>query len=271
MRPSRLLTVFSTLALTVLFSNLSFSFDNPIWGAKQYMGDENTYGRKHRLYGASQPLLDTLFQATAQNHHVLGYSLARQVLLGRIYLENLGGQYAVRDVYCLKHYTNQDFKRGGGVGPDRIPDNTVLNTEHTWPQSRFTGNFPNEMQKSDLHHLFPSDSEMNSRRGNHKFAELNGPTVNIKCPTSRFANTVIGYRFEPPMEHRGNVARALFYFSVRYKIHIDNDEEGFLRKWHYQDPVDANEVEHYRMIVEAQGNRNPFVEKPEIVNEIVDF
>lgn len=258
------------LGLCFGLSQLSLAYENPIWGSSNYMGTNGgTSG--YSSFGQNTDILDSLFLTASQNQQVLGYTKARQILLGRVYLENQGNDYAIRDVYCQQYYTNRDFGRGAPLGPDLIPDNTVLNTEHTWPQSRFTGMFPQEMQKSDLHHLFPSDSEMNSTRGNHKFAELAGPTENIKCSASRFAHTAIGYRFEPPMEHRGNVARALFYFSVRYKIHIDNDEEGFLRKWHYEDPVDQTEIYHHQMISEAQGNRNPFIDHPELVNEIADF
>lgn len=248
----------------------SVAFENPIWGAEYYMGNGGRAGG-YESFGKTTDIIDHLFEASARNHRVLGYTRARQILLGRIHLENQGGDYAVKDVYCLKHFTNRDFGGNAPLGPERIPDGNILNTEHTWPQSRFTGMFPNETQKSDLHHLYPTDSQMNSTRGNYKFAELSGPTERVKCPTSRFANTSIGYRFEPPQEHRGNVARALFYFSARYRIHIDNDEEGFLRKWHRDDPVDQAEMLRHEIIFETQGNRNPFVDDPNLVDQIADF
>jgi hypothetical protein len=251
-------------------SSAASAFENPIWGSGYYMSNSGS-ASGFEGFGNTTDILDSLFEATASNHQVLGYNRARQILLGRIYLESSGSEYAIKDVYCQRYFTRGDFGKGGAVGPDQIPDNNILNTEHTWPQSRFTGRFPNEMQKSDLHHLFPSDSQMNSTRGNHKFAELAGPTERIKCPESRFANTGIGYRFEPPIEHRGNVARALFYFAVRYKMRIDNDEEGFLRKWNYEDPVDQTELYHHQMIFDAQGNRNPFVDRPDLINDIDDL
>jgi hypothetical protein len=250
-------------------SSVSSAFENPIWGSHYYMGSAG-HPSGFESFGKTTDVLDRLFESASRNHRVLGYTPARQVLLGKVHLEDRGGEYAVRDVYCLRHFTNRDFGRNS-VGPGMIPDGNILNTEHTWPQSRFTPGFPNEMQKSDLHHLFPTDSQMNSTRGNYKFAELSGATERVKCPTSRFAHTSIGYRFEPPQEHRGNVARALFYFSSRYRIHIDNDEEGFLRKWHYEDPVDQAEIARQEMIFEHQGNRNPFIDEPSLVDQIADF
>lgn len=262
--------LFLGFMLIGLISMNTKAFENPIWGSSYYMG-KGGYAKGFEVLGKTTEILDKLFETAARNQQVLGYTRARQILMGRMYLENLNGQYSIKDVYCQKYFTNSDFGRGESLGPNLIPDGNILNTEHTWPQSHFTGMFPNEMQKSDLHHLFPSDSEMNSTRGNFKFAELSGPTESIKCDASRFANTAIGYRFEPPIEHRGNVARALFYFSVRYRIHIDNDEEGFLRKWHYQDPVDPTEVMHHEIIFQTQGNRNPFIDQPDLVDQIADF
>ena len=36
--------------------------------------------------------------------------------------------------------------------------------------------------------------------------------------------------FEPPAEHKGNVARAIFYFSVRYKMKVTPTQEAFLKR-----------------------------------------
>lgn len=264
------------IGVLVLFlsCNSGFSFENPIWGVSQLeLNDSPEYKYQPRDYANKRgAIIDSLFELASRGHTTLGYFRARQLLLGRVYLEMHNGQYSVRDVYCLKNFTNRDFGRKEGLGPDQIPNHDILNTEHTWPQSRFSKSFPEDAQKSDLHHLFPSDTEMNSKRANFKFAELaEGETIPIKCETSRLANTPIGFRFEPPIEHRGNVARALFYFSVRYKLPIDNDEEVYLRSWHQEDPINQEELAHHELIYQLQGNRNPFIDRPDLVNEVADF
>ena len=73
------------------------------------------------------------------------------------------------------------------------------------------------------------------------------------------------------MEHKGNVARALFYFSVRYKMPINADEEEVLRRWHALDPVDADEIQRNEIVFETQRNRNPFIDMPELANYIKNF
>ncbi|RYZ68005.1 MAG: nuclease, partial [Proteobacteria bacterium] len=80
-----------------------------------------------------------------------------------------------------------------------------------------------------------------------------------------------GHFFEPPDAHKGNVARALFYFSVRYNIKIDPIEENFLKAWNKADPVDQEESGRNEAIMKIQGNRNPFVDFPELADSIGDF
>lgn len=257
-----LLSLFCQSAFTAVSTKTIDLFDETFTFDKNF---------KKPVQDGPSELLTKLFELAKEGHKVLGYTEARHLIMGHIYLQSTGGNYSLTDVYCQKEFTNNDFKSGAGLGPNLVPDNTVLNVEHTWPQSKFTGKFPQEMQKSDLHHLYPSDTEMNSLRGNHKFAEVNQSKQAIKCPVSTVGQLNGGIRFEPPHPHKGHVARSLFYFSVRYKIHIDTDEEAFLRKWHAEYPVDPTERAHHEIIAQTQGNRNPFIDNPELVNQIGDF
>jgi deoxyribonuclease I len=198
----------------------------------------------------------------------LTYRQAREYMFGQLFLKKSSRGYYVNDVYCRKKITQAD-----GIGPGKIPNSKKMNCEHTWPQSRFSNSFPKLLQKNDLHHLFPVDSRANSSRSNHIFAEVNGQVINSSCKSS-YRGRAIGSTitaFEPPESHQGNVARALFYFSVRYKIHIDPLEEEFLRNWHRQDPVDSSERSRNTQIFKIQGNRNPFIDRPDLVNDINDF
>ncbi|WP_415061546.1 endonuclease I family protein [Bdellovibrio sp.] len=211
-------------------------------------------------------------QGPCYGHRAIGYDAARVFLMGKYYLVPSGTGYAIRDVYCDKDLTSRDF-RGQGPSPGKVPDNRVINIEHTWPQSRFTRKFSKEAQKSDLHHLFPTDSEVNAIRGNNLFGEVTKDLVELKCSASRFGIGSAGSDdvFEPPQDHKGNVARALFYFSIRYDVAIDPREESVLRKWNREDPVDADEVRRNNEIFKVQGNRNPFVDFPELAEKIADF
>ena len=201
----------------------------------------------------------------------ISYKQARKHLFGDIYLKrDLFGGYFVTDRYCLKKYDE-----GAGVGPGKIPSHQKINCEHTWPQSRFSKSFSKSLQKNDLHHLFPVNSRANSTRGNIIFGEVIGDVISHDCTSS--SRGVIDYKnsrskaFTPPRSHRGNVARSIFYFSIRYQLPISQDEEFYLRRWHREDPVDAEERDSHQKIFNIQKNRNPFIDQPELVAMISNF
>ena len=77
--------------------------------------------------------------------------------------------------------------------------------------------------------------------------------------------------FEVRPKFRGDIARAHFYFAVRYNQPIPQDEENILRAWHHEDPVDARERKRNNEIEKVQLNRNCFVDRPDFVDLIADF
>lgn len=207
-------------------------------------------------------------------HTSVGYDKARVFLMGGFYLVKRSDGYAVKEVYCDKEYGRSEFGKKQQPGPNQIPANDVVNVEHTWPQSRFSGRHPKDVQKADLHHLYPTDSELNSIRGNHNFGEVVRDKQQLKCNSgARYGTDSKSGRdiFEPPQAHKGNVARALFYFAIRYDMQIDPIEEAYLRKWHKEDPVDDEELRRQEEIYKVQGNRNPFIDFPDLADRIQDL
>lgn len=205
-------------------------------------------------------------------HTSLGYTEARRMLFGHLHLQQSSEGYAILDVYCERMTTGRDFKTRP-PGPGLIPDANVLNAEHTWPQSRFSSKFSKSLQKSDLHILFPVLSNANSARGNIEFGDVVAP-LSSPCLASKRGYTASGGNtpyFEVPDSHKGNVARAIFYFSVRYRLPVRPNEEEALRSWNRLDPVDEFERERNEAIFARQHDRNPFVDHPELVELIADF
>lgn len=214
-----------------------------------------------------------LHKLTASQHVSLSYKAARVKMFNVIYLEKDDRGYYNTDVYCQTKYY-RDFK--GELPDSEIPEHTIMNTEHTWPQSKFNEQMNEEVQKSDLHHLYTTFSKINAERANYPFANV-GVSTNPKplsCKGPKLGNP-LGYGkgtfFEPMNKHKGNVARALFYFSVRYQMPIDPIQEIFLKFWHMLDPVDAAEKARHEVIFSIQKNRNPFVDDPELVFRISNF
>ena len=95
-----------------------------------------------------------------------------------------------------------------------------INTEHTFPQSKGARN---GNARSDMHHLFPARAGVNEARSNYPFGEIKDSRTDrwyYKAITKRSIPTVgideysesIRGLFEPREDHKGNVARAMFYF-----------------------------------------------------------
>jgi len=158
-------------------------------------------------------------------------------------------------VECV--YTGFDVQTSG------IPDNTVMNTEHTWPQSYGAEGDA----RSDLHHLFPTASNINSSRGNLPFGDVvvsspGYPQGGADRGTNASGVTV----FEPRDVHKGDCARAMMYFALRYgnlSGFLDMaGQETVLRAWHQGDPVSSKEINRNNDIAALQVKRNPFIDQP---------
>lgn len=160
---------------------------------------------------------------------------------------------------------------GETVVPDgtRSPGN--FNTEHTWPQSEGAGSAP---EQGDMHHIFPCDEDSNSARGNFPFGDTpcdGSASCGFAEGGSELGSGPGGTVFEVRPARRGDVARAHFYFAVRYQRDIDATEEATLRAWHAQDPPDDRERERNTRVASYQGKRNPFIDCPDAVDWLSDF
>ncbi len=192
----------------------------------------------------------------------IGYGAARDKMFGDI--DNQNGK--VIDIYGGRVITLDD-----GNDPSQAAGSQGFNTEHSWPQSKGAGQEP---QRSDLHHLFPSDAKINGERGNKVFAEIpddktkkwlkgdisqtNKPTASIN-EFSESTNSL----FEPRESVKGDLARAVFYFYTIHKSQADDsyfaEQKQTLCNWNKLDPPSSTEIARSNSIAALQGNENPFV------------
>lgn len=206
-------------------------------------------------------------------HNTLGYSSARQEMYS--YVDNEAGQ-----VYCVYTGFHQDAEFTSYLNP--------INAEHTVPQSFFDSAEP---MKSDLHHLFPTHQEVNTARSNLPFAEINdsftdkwfigtndGITQTTSIPNTnidQYSELNTNSSFEPREDHKGNVARAIFYFFTMYPTQAgslgDVADLETLYQWHLDDPVDAQEIIRNNKTQEVQGNYNPYIYTPDLVDKAWGF
>ncbi|NUV55080.1 ribonuclease [Streptomyces coelicolor] len=160
---------------------------------------------------------------------------------------------------------------GGDVGD--------WNREHVWAKSH--GDFGTSTGPgTDIHHLRPSDVQVNSIRGNKDF-DNGGSTV-----TNGGGSLTDSDSFEPRDAVKGDVARMILYMAVRYEgtdgwpdlepnDSVSNGSAPYigklsvLKEWHEQDPPDSFEQRRNDVIFESyQHNRNPFIDHPEWVEAI---
>ncbi len=201
---------------------------------------------------------------------VLNYSQCRDTMYHLIYNQ----QDSIRAVYS-------GFTRY--LDPSQDPSTELysngnalsINTEHTYPQSKgaSAGN-----AKSDMHHLFPTRTLVNSARGSDVFGEIDDEETdvwfaNLDDQTSIPETMIDQYSedtngvFEPREDHKGNVARAMMYFYTMYRSEALSADAGYfpsqqeiLCQWHLQDPVDSLEWHRSAVIGDYQdGKANPFV------------
>lgn len=171
------------------------------------------------------------------------------------------------------------------------------NREHMMPQSTFYSNYP---MYSDLFYVVPTDARINQLRSNYPYGIVGSTIYYTFTNTSKIGNCAIpgmtytGRVYEPINEFKGDIARSLLYFAVRYEGKLgtfnfnnntnpasdtnplDGTEErafdpayiAMLLQWHQQDPVSQREIDRNNAVYTLQKNRNPFIDNPTWVNAI---
>jgi endonuclease I len=210
-------------------------------------------------------LLRALHLIVRTGHVDRGYAQARDEMFGDV--DDLDGDNRIEDIFTGDVY--------GPITGRKDAFDRGLNTEHTWPQSKgATG-----IAQSDLHHLRPSDIRTNQTRGSHPYGDVVRVewSVGEGARQARLGVDALGETvFEPYGDVKGDIARGLLYFYTRYAQSRPGDftlenfrhELPTLLRWHNADPVTDSERARNDAVQRVQGNRNPFVDRPEFVEQL---
>ena len=68
--------------------------------------------------------------------------------------------------------------------------------------------------------------------------------------------------------HKGNVARSMLYFAMRYGYAVDASDLALYRSWDQLDPADDAEIGRSEAISARQGEANPYVVCPGLVEAL---
>lgn len=230
---------------------------------------DNYYADAQGLQGQS---LKSALNLIIRDHVKLSYANTWQALMQS---EEDPNNSANLILFYSGRSVDKQFRSGLEDSPD------AWNREHIWPKSH---GFPSQSQHAytDLHHLRAVDASINSSRSNTDFAM--GGTPLEEAPENLRATD----SFEPRNAVKGDVARMIFYMDVRYQG-ADNSETPdlfivdqvgtpsgqpvlgklcTLLEWHVKDPVSMSERQRNQVIYDIQGNRNPFIDKPDWANSI---
>jgi len=223
-----------------------------------------------------EALFDELHTIISKYKNISSYKESKGFMYSTVDNITLNGATGIMDAY------SQVFIPGNGTNGDLYKENgdqnkdgkagDFINCEHVWPQSFFKEKLP---MVGDIHHLESTLSYPNNQRNNHPFGMVTG-TVDY---TTSSGSKLGGGVFEPNDANKGNTARAMLYFYVRY-YNADIRNGGFNQneywtskvpmflEWNKKDLPDANEIRRNEIVYQKQGNRNPFIDAPELADLI---
>lgn len=162
-----------------------------------------------------------------------------------------------------------------------------LDIEHMFPKSWWGGDV-NEAY-CDLFHLVPADYSANRSKSNHAPGVPTDTTFwNGSFATGSGSEYGLQKVFCPADEYKGDFARAYFYIATCYGDSLQWQLSGdagkamtnehwqefqpwlrdLLVSWHRMDPVSNKEKQRAIEVNKIQGNRNPYIDYPELVEYI---
>lgn len=250
-------------------------------------------------------LLVALHQIVNSGATITEYGPAKSFLYASADHINEGNVSGVYDAYSYvlvpgNGGDGNTYKEPGDLNRDGLPGD-FINLEHTWPQSFFNKVTP---MVSDFHHMFPTLSKPNAMRSNYPIGMAEGTVVYTTSGGSKLsaldktgrhspAETTKLFNlpweqqphdvmkndfkvtFEPLDRQKGNTARALLYFYLRYydkniraggydEVEFWDSKVPTLIQWSMADLPDALEQRRHEMVAQKQRNRNPFIDIPNL-------
>ncbi len=157
-----------------------------------------------------------------------------------------------------------------------------MNIEHSFPKSWWGGTKNQAYQ--DLYNLMPSESKANSSKSNYGMGVVTTSTYDNGC--IKVGKGDQGFMvWQPSTEWQGDFSRSYMYMATAYQNFtwtsegLNSLEQGdypTLKQWAYElyikwckeDPVSQTEIARNEAVYKIQGNRNPFIDFPNLMEYI---
>ena len=211
----------------------------------------------------------------------------------------------IKEASMLKYGSGEGATWEGFFYTDQNPDGSVfdmysnetryfngfngidgMHIEHSLPNS-WWGGIKNNAYK-DLYHLYPADATRSMSKSYNPLGEVSGTPIRdnglSKMGKNGFGNTYTGNCFEPADIYKGDFARSYFYIATAYEDYaslwnspmMQNNTWPvwqswalqLLMEWNKNDLKSTREEERAEAVYKIQGNRNPFIDYPDLVDYI---
>ncbi len=233
-------------------------------------------GYYDNLKGKSGATLKTAVHDIIKNAKVLDYGKGEGKTWSGFYKTDRRDDNSVVERYSLETFYF--------TSPTAAPSG--MNIEHSFPKSWWGGS-ENQAYK-DLFNLMPSKTQANSAKANYPMGVVSGKT-SYDNGAVKVGTGAGGFKvWEPIAKWRGDFSRSMMYMATAYqnltwksgdgmdKNILEQNAHPTLKKWAYQlylewakaDPVDDIEVKRNNAVYAIQGNRNPFVDFPNLKDYI---
>lgn len=238
-----------------------------------------------RMDGKKREALKEAAKQCVSSHQRLAYyDLPVYWQYSDVYPELVDGATRWWEMYSDRTYLIQP-----GQSPTRSFSQNRMQREHAVPKSwwKSGGDVEYTPAYSDMWNLYPSDGEANQAKLNYPLGETTSPRFDNGV--TKVGGAAPGFGggcsnvFEPADEYKGDFARAFFYmatvyddldWSINYMFRKDSWPtllpwaSEMLLRWSRQDPVSQKEIDRNDAVEVSQGNRNPFVDFPELAEYI---
>ena len=229
-----------------------------------------------RVDGYKQASLKSVLKGIISNHTKISYGSLWEAYEKVDYLPktNSKGQHLIMDYYSESlHYFEGDGDAPSG-----------MNKEHVAPQS-WWGSGTNNGVGSDLFQVLPSEAQANSAKSNYPLGVVSGNVSSSNARMKTGKDKKGQMVFEPCDEYKGDFARIYLYVAtcyptvgwIAYNSSTNNtafkNEEyptltpammALMLEWHKKDPVSDWEITRNNRVEKVQGNRNPFIDYPDL-------
>lgn len=244
-----------------------------------------TEGYYNRMDGKKKEALKAAAKQCVVSHRQLEYySLPNYWQYSDVYPEEVNGMKRWWEMYSDQMY----LIRNGQSGTQSFSANK-MQREHSIPKSWWKKNGSVEYTPaySDMWNLYPSDGPANQAKLNYPFGETRTTTFDngvtkVGAPKAGYGGGASSV-FEPADEYKGDFARTIFYMATVYDnlpwvynyMFVSNSYPtllpwayNMLLQWAREDPVSQKEIDRNDIVEQYQGNRNPFVDFPNLAEYI---